>query len=248
MRCRVLPHQAANGPENMALDEWMLAEAARSPGLALLRTYEWTEPTLSLGYFQSYAEARANTRWAEVPLVRRSTGGGAIWHDREITYAVAVPIDHPKARRSKDLYQSINGCVAVMLHDGGLPARRRGEAEARTGPDRPFLCFLDRDAEDLVLQGSKVLGSAQRRRSGVLLQHGSLLLSRSSYVPEVPGIAELGGEAWGGEGDWSNQLIEWICEVLALRGERCNLSAEERAEVTRIADQVYRSNAWTQRR
>ena len=76
MICRVLPHAVGDGPTNMALDEALLDSVGSDPAKAVLRTYEWTPPTLSLGYFQSIAEVETDPRWAGVPIVRRPTGGG----------------------------------------------------------------------------------------------------------------------------------------------------------------------------
>src|SRR6056297_2447018 len=127
MHCRVLPHASGDGPRNMAVDQWMLEQVLGGDGsIAMLRTYEWSVPTLSLGYFQSKAEAEADPRWRGVSIVRRATGGGAIWHDRELTYALAVPASHPMARSAKDLYRAVHGAIAGLLADRGVDARRRG--------------------------------------------------------------------------------------------------------------------------
>jgi lipoate-protein ligase A len=103
LTCRLLPHSNADGPVNMARDEAMLDHVSRYPEAAAFRTYGWTEPTLSLGYFQSVADLDSDPRWRTVPVVRRPTGGGAIWHDHEITYALAVPRTHPLSHRSREL-------------------------------------------------------------------------------------------------------------------------------------------------
>src|SRR5689334_9170111 len=81
MHCRLLPHEVRSGPANMALDEALLDAVDAEPSSAVLRTYGWSEPTLSLGYFQAIAEAEADPRWRDVPIVRRPSGGGALWHD-----------------------------------------------------------------------------------------------------------------------------------------------------------------------
>lgn len=251
MQCRVLPHAVGDGAANMAVDEWMLGEVAEGSGQAMLRTYEWSEPTLSLGYFQALGEteSEADPRWRGAAIVRRSTGGGAIWHDRELTYAVVVPSSHPMSRRAKDLYCAVHSAISGLLADRGVEARRRGEAEARVGRDRPLLCFRDRDAEDLVVGGSKVLGSAQRRRAGALLQHGSLLLRGSERTPELPGLesvlsAEVGLEA----SNWSGPVRACIASALQLEEREQGLSAAEHEAISQIAASVYRSPEWTGRR
>ncbi len=121
----------------MARDEALLDLVTREPGSAALRTYGWTEPTLSLGYFQTIAEARTDPRWRDVPIVRRPTGGGAIWHDRELTYALAVPRAHPLSRRSGELYRGVHEAIAELLHALGADARRRGETGRDLGRRPP---------------------------------------------------------------------------------------------------------------
>ena len=189
---RVLPYSMADGPANMALDEAMLEASARD-GSASLRFYGWTEPTLSLGYFQRIAEVRADPRWRGRPIVRRPTGGGAIWHDHELTYAIAVPPDTPHVRPNTALYRAVHGAIAEVLASRGLPARRRGEPApgVANGPGRPILCFTGADPEDIVGMGHKWVGSAQRRRGGAVLQHGSILLARSPVVPELIGLCDV---------------------------------------------------------
>ncbi|MEW4570068.1 lipoate--protein ligase [Tautonia sp. JC769] len=249
MQCRVLPHEAGDGPWNMAVDHWMLDSVLADPGTAMLRTYEWSVPTLSLGYFQHRAEADADPRWQDAARVRRATGGGAIWHDRELTYALVLPADHPLTRRSKDLYRAVHQAIVGVLAERGIHARRRGESEARVGRDRPLLCFLDRDAEDLVVGGSKVLGSAQRRRSGALLQHGSLLLETSGRTPELPGLADLApGAAVEAPDAWAGSVRDVLLKAVGLESEPHVFMHAERAEAEAIAAAIYRSAGWTDRR
>lgn len=199
--CRVLGHQRGTGSENMALDEALLEYVALEGKSAYLRTYEWTEPTLSLGYFQRFIEAEADRSFQSIPIVRRPTGGGALLHDKEITYAIVIPEHHSLARETRRLYQAIHEAVACVVASVGLGVSRRGKTgqeetqtatwQGSTRQPRPFLCFMDRDEDDLVLRQNKLVGSAQRRRHGAVLQHGALLLSRSRYTPNLPGVFDL---------------------------------------------------------
>ncbi len=246
--CLVFPHASGTGPENMARDEVLLDLAAADSSIMALRTYGWTEPTLSLGYFQTFSEIQANPRWRDVPVVRRSTGGGALWHDREITYALAVPSAHPLARRTRDLYALVHLAIADLLQSLGAPARRRGEPGARSQPTRPFLCFTDEDAEDIVIGTHKVVGSAQRRRSGAVLQHGSLLLEASSRTPELLGIRDLAAlpeDPVGWLAGWFEQTIPQALGRSA-RAQPWEPLLQERAVEREFS--VYRSPGWTQRR
>src|SRR5687767_13677741 len=87
---RLLIDPPASGAWNMAVDEALLASAAA--GVATLRFYTWSQPTLSLGYFQHAHQRDAHAASRSCPLVRRASGGGAILHDRELTYSLAVPL------------------------------------------------------------------------------------------------------------------------------------------------------------
>ena len=246
--CHILPHADADGASNMATDEALLEAVAHDPSVAYFRTYGWTEPTLSLGYFQTLSEALSDPRWREVALVRRPTGGGAIWHDREITYALAVPRDHPLSRQSKVLYQAVHGAIAALLDETGVSARRRGEAGAsdpRT--PRPFLCFTDCDAEDLVLGTAKVVGSAQRRRAGAVLQHGSLLLARSPHTPELPGVAEL-ASASDPPRRWAERLASRVPVAIGFRTQAVDWPPDIVRLAASIAENIYRNSSWTSRR
>lgn len=247
-----LPHHTSDGPGHMALDEFLLLRATTvdhfSSAGAALRTYDWQVPTLSLGYFQSLAEARADPRWNAVPLVRRTTGGGAIWHHHEMTYAIALPRSHPLARRPTDLYRAVHSSIARSLQSLGIPAERRGEASARQTRQRPLLCFQDRDAEDIVVGGSKVLGSAQRRRAGALLLHGSLLLRRSEFLPELPGLADLFEGLSDSPAEWSSRLIEPIASAIGLELRPAEIHDTEQLQVDQIETDIYRNPTWTNRR
>src|SRR4051794_22517252 len=94
--CRLIVDSPADGAWNMALDEALLIDAETS-GVASLRFYSWREPTLSLGYFQRHTDRAGHAASAGCLLVRRASGGGAILHDRELTYSIALPQAHPLA-------------------------------------------------------------------------------------------------------------------------------------------------------
>jgi lipoate-protein ligase A len=248
--CLVLPHDVADGPANMARDEALLQlvqdEAASGREVAALRTYGWAVPTLSLGYFQPIAAVESDPRWRGVPVVRRPTGGGAIWHDREVTYALAVPRGHPLARRSADLYRAVHEAIAGLLRERGVDALRRGDAPAGEAA-RPFLCFADRDPNDVVIGPHKVVGSAQRRRHGAVLQHGSVLLGRSPAAPELPGVNDLTGLALDPAG-WSEALRRRIPEALGFAARPAAWPERFLGPALDFGRSVYDSPAWTRRR
>jgi len=172
----------------MALDE-LLLESAVALGVCSLRWYGWKSPTVSLGYFQSEIPARLSRQFQGLEVVRRISGGGAILHHHELTYSVALGASHPLAREPRELYDRVHVAVIDVIRGAGAPVSLRGEAD-RALADQ-FLCFSRGDSFDVVCQGWKVLGSAQRRRRGAVLQHGSLLLRRSPHAPELPGLYDL---------------------------------------------------------
>lgn len=259
--CRLLPHQIGDGPTNMAIDEALLDAVASDPTSSVVRTYEWSVPTLSLGYFQKISEAEADPRWLGAATVRRPTGGGALWHDREITYAVVVPASHPLARPSTALYRAIHAAIADQLRRLGLAAERRGSDPRPLDPSapRPFLCFQDRDADDIVVGQVKLVGSAQRRRSGAVLQHGSLLLSRSTTTPELLGASELGlgldyesrQQAVHPGNDprsWATILQEILPATLGGSTFERDLTDSERDQADKLRRQAYENPSWMRRR
>lgn len=176
----------------MAVDEALFQMAQRSRQITL-RFYQWSEATLSLGYFQPAADRRTHPASLGCPVVRRSTGGGAIVHDRELTYSLIAPIDDDRSPAAQMIVQWVHGALIDALSTYGIYACRFGDrAHENSGLGaEPFLCFQRRTADDLVIGEHKVAGSAQRRLHGTLLQHGSVLLGRSAAAPELPGIADL---------------------------------------------------------
>ncbi len=254
-----------SGRMNMAIDETLL-ESALDRGESTFRLYRWSEPTVSLGYFQRPEEASADPALDGLPLVRRLSGGGAILHHDEWTYSIALAPDHPLAARPLELYRRMHAVIVGWLRTEGIPARMRdgetdecdrravradenapaavdarglvtfpeegmkyasrvcpdvvasadvglrgerasgrgesgiatGAVAASSGGNRrpePFLCFGRGDPRDIVLLGHKIVGSAQRRRRGAVLQHGSILMRRSIHAPQFPGLIDLAGRA-----------------------------------------------------
>jgi lipoate-protein ligase A len=253
--CFALPYEEGDGPANMARDEALLNWLPKHAVGAYVRTYGWSVPTLSIGYFQRLAEARAEDRWRSVPLVRRASGGGAIWHDHELTYAVALWAGHPLARHKTGLYRTVHAAIAEVLREQGLTADRRGEVEGESAATnvvdsrvrRPFLCFSDGDPEDLVSGGFKVVGSAQRRRAGGILQHGSILLRTAERTPEHRGICDL-TMASSDPLDWSSRVQARIAQALDLVLVPSDPPADLCRQSREIERLIYRQAAWADRR
>lgn len=165
-----------SGAENMARDQALLDRAIAGEG-PFLRVYGWARPTLSLGYFQNLEEVAeaGEAERLDVDVVRRFTGGGAILHHLEVTYAIALPASHPWAKLDvNDSYLAITRPLLDLLRDHGVDAKFRGGDDPAV---KTANCFAGAACPDIVVQGRKLFGSAQRRREGAVLQHGSLLLN-----------------------------------------------------------------------
>ena len=176
------------GSRNMATDEYLL-EAALSDGLKAVRMYRWIEPTVSLGYFQDSSDEALQTTFQKLTTVRRLSGGGAILHHHELTYSFVLPPDNPLTKIPTELYGRVHSAIIKVLGDFGAECAMRGEDSAKS--DEPFLCFVRGDRHDIHCTGHKVVGSAQRRRKGAVLQHGSIILKRSPHAPEISGLSDL---------------------------------------------------------
>jgi lipoate-protein ligase A len=105
----------------MAVDEALL-ETAAADGQCTLRLYRWQEPTLSLGYFQAYADRWQHAASSRAAVVRRASGGGAIMHDRELTYSLAIPSRHPLAVRRLECYRAVHQALIEVLAQWGIEA------------------------------------------------------------------------------------------------------------------------------
>ena len=175
---RLLQDAPLDGPVNMARDEALMTRVGTGESAPTLRLYQWDPPTISLGYFQRYAEYEALPPPArDLPVVRRQTGGGAILHDLELTYSLTLPVDHPLlAKGSNRLYELMHDGIVACLGELGVTASPCGHTDD-SGPTRgPFFCFDRRHAYDVLIDGNKVAGSAQRRTRQAVLQHGSIIL------------------------------------------------------------------------
>lgn len=230
----------ADGGSNMGADECLAMEARRR-GCPLVRIYGWRPASVSLGRFQKLEDAHAVAEIAGVPLVRRPSGGGAIVHGSDLTYAAAVPRGHPWAASPQRLYDALHGAMAGVLAGYGLPAElcAATSAAAERPDDEPFFCFDRRSAGDIVVavdgpRPVKVMGSAQRRLEGVVLQHGSLLLRGNPAVTgraRHAGIADLPGFT-GDLSDRRDLPRRWLARVAADLGAEL---VEEPGDFRRVA-------------
>jgi lipoate-protein ligase A len=171
---RLLLDPPLGGAENMARDEALMARARRT-GEHVLRVYGWSTPTLSLGrnqrargvYLTDELERRG------IGVVRRPTGGRALLHHREITYSVTAPCADDLGLSAE--YGQINLLLGSALEALGVRVAI-ASPDTRSAPPGASPCFAEPARGELVLDGRKLVGSAQWRHDGALLQHGSILV------------------------------------------------------------------------
>ena len=245
----------------MAVDEALLAAAAAADDIATLRLYLWEEPTLSLGYFQRYADRATHAASRDAAVVRRQSGGGALIHDRELTYSLVLPAAHPLARDTQGLYYAMHRTIASLLErllgarEAGWRLEVRETGAGLPADEEPFLCYQRRAAGDVIVvaRGSKgddlthkIIGSAQRRRCAVL-QHGSVLLGTSPAAPELPGLCDVVEAALSPQ-ELASELPTVTAGLLGHTTQPTSLPQAVRSEAERIAREKYSNRRWTERR
>lgn len=236
--CRLLPTAAAPGPTNMALDEALL-RTALDRNVASLRFYTWAEPTLSLGYFQPHTARLPGVAW-----VRRPTGGDAILHHHELTYALALPAGPPWHTAENWLCRFHHAIQAALRRFGVEASAVACGEEQRLGP---FLCFQHQTPADLRIAGHKVAGSAQRRPHGAMLQHGSILLRRSPHARELPGISDLTGKAVEGA-DLERAIVAELAAATGWTFEPGEWTDDERWAAAELERDKYATTEWNEKR
>jgi len=270
LQFRLIYDTPASGKRNMAVDEAILTAVMERFTLPTLRLYAWEPACLSLGYGQSWQDADLERidalGWQ---AVRRITGGRAILHTDELTYSITVPEGHPLAEGSiLESYQRISRALMRALEILGMsPKSERKEGHVRAnGP----VCFeVPSHYEITTEDGRKLVGSAQYRRKGAVLQHGSLpiygdvgricdaLYFESDDVREraksnVRRRAATLEEAFGGHifawEEVADAVANGFAQVFDAELIEQTLSAEELDYVDELVHDVYGQEAWTQKR
>lgn len=244
MTGRLILDHPSRGAWNMAVDEALMLTAA-DLGVPTLRFYRWQEPTVSLGYFQTYQERFLHPESLDAALVRRNSGGGAIVHDKELTYSLTVPTAHPLGNKPCAIYKLMHDTLIESLDAIGISAELNAEPVPEL--ESKFLCFQRRASNDILFHGNKVCGSAQRKRHQAISQHGSFILNTSPAAPQISGINDLSGEFIEPE-----PLIKLWTERLEKRTgilfQQDTLSADEAVQSTLIEKGKFSTVNWSQRR
>ncbi|MDT8435633.1 MAG: octanoyltransferase [Gemmatimonadota bacterium] len=255
-RVRLLADPPARGARNMAVDHALMESAGRT-GIVTLRLYRWEPGCLSFGRNQEARGRYDGERAAALgyDVVRRPTGGRSVLHHRELTYSVTAPADWGSLREA---YLRINRALAVGLRRLGAPAAVH-EGDGGPAP-RPTVraCFRDPLPGEVTAGGRKLVGSAQWRDAGALLQHGSILLRNEQDVVErlrvdgpppadVPaaGLAELLGREPDAT-ELERALAAGFAEVLEAELVPAAPAPEEEERACALQPR-YEDRAWTWR-
>lgn len=253
------------GAMNMALDEALLISVEEGTSPPVLRLYRWQPATVTIGYAQSAAEDinLEACREAGLDLVRRITGGRAVLHAHELTYAVISSVQQSGFEGSVlDCYRIIAEALRSTLTGLGLnaclePGRNQGRS---IQPDRA-VCFTAPSQYELLIDGCKVAGSAQKRQGLGFLQHGSLpieidldllgrILPGKSSLPPETRFRKVGWlNKWSKRplliDEVENQLITSFRECMGIRWQQSAPSEAEWCLAKRLCADKYANPDWT---
>jgi lipoate-protein ligase A len=239
----------------MAIDEALALSSEAGWDQPTLRLYRWSTPTVSVGYHQPIDGEvdLAACRHLGASVVRRPTGGGAVLHHRELTYSLVLPIQKGSRGVLHD-YRWISNCLLFGLKKLGLAATlSQSERGARVSTG---LCFLATSRYELTVNGQKLVGSAQRRLSRSLLQHGSLLIAidyaywtaifprGKELICRATALEPLLGRRPSCE-ELTAAIVTGFAESAGVHFENGELTAEEYRLAQNLVAQRYTSPEWT---
>ena len=259
-----------SGSANMAVDHAIAEACAAGESLPTLRFYRWQPPAISLGRHQPLAEIDLEAAAAHgYDIVRRTTGGRAILHVDELTYSVAAPKSEPRVEGGvMDAYLRLSNALVTGLHLLGVPADKAG-AETKVSKDVSAACFEVPSAYEITVGGRKLMGSAQSRRAGYVLQHGSLPLfgditrlipmlslpapQRDLLTMQLAQRACTLNEVMGGSGadvigfeQTADALKQGFEQVLNLQFKPGQLTPQEARRTAELLREQYANSDWTQ--
>lgn len=257
---RLIDTGPLDGPANMAIDEALLLNFDPVKSQPVLRLYGWQPSALSLGRFQPAAEVLDLDRCAtaNVPVVRRITGGGVIYHGDELTYSlVCAPQQIPAAASVKASFRVLTSFLLRFYQALGLDASYAVDhfSAATSLWERTDFCFAGKENYDILINGKKLGGNAQRRMRSAIFQHGSIPLRNSVAT----GLGFLRKRPVGVEGKTTcleelgvvvdslrlkQALVAAFAEVLSGPLAEGGLTAAEAEAAGRLREQKYRNDGW----
>ncbi len=268
-RWRLLITPPVDGPLNMAIDQAIMEAVAAGRVPPTLRFFAWTPPCLSLGYTQPVADVdRARLAARGWDLVRRMTGGRAILHTDELTYSVALPAEDPVvAGGIVESYRRLSTALVAGLQTLGIAPEADKRVDGHGASGGP-VCFEIPSHYEITVEGCKLIGSAQVRKFGAVLQHGTLPLGgdiaricdalvfasdeqRARVRARVAERATTLERALGRIVSWDETaevMAASFRQVFDLALEQVDaLIAEETARVARLREEQYAAETWNGR-
>ena len=219
----LMPRSAAM---NMAIDEALLETAV----VPTIRFYRWRSPALSFGYFGKFSDVAIYA--AERDLVRRWTGGGIVFHGEDVTYSIVIPASDPVFDESSiAIYEKIHRALADALNGVGERAVVAGGVDAggvalsKHAAASGYNCFANPVRADVMMNGRKIAGAAQRRTRRGLLQQGS-----------IQGIV------------MKTDLAEKFAQALSVNCSEFEITGEVFQRARELAQQKYGSDSWLGKR
>jgi lipoyl(octanoyl) transferase len=208
---------------NMAIDE-LLLEKAQKNILPLLRIYNWNCPAVSIGYVQNYQAAPQQG----YSIVRRMTGGGVVYHDQDLTYTLIIPPSHPICTMNRtESYRIVHRAVKHALEHFGIKVTLADDEPPPT--DRATMqCFVTPTRYDVIGDGKKYAGSAQRRTRNGILHQGSITLTATN----------------GQAKKLQQQLVEGFEQEFNIKFTQYNVNNSLLEQANILATDKYSSEAW----
>jgi len=266
---RLIEHPPAEGAWNMAVDEAILESVYTGDSKPTLRLYAWRPACLSLGLAQPFAEVNSKTLLEKGwDVVRRPTGGRAILHVDELTYAVIAPESEPRVKGGviKSYLQLSKALLESLRRIGLRPEANEKDSNANTSKPNP-VCFEVPSNYEITVNGRKLIGSAQARQKQGVLQHGALplhgdltrvidalffedqsarkkarerLLAHATTVEQELGTVLSFNEV-------KSAFIQAFQQTLNLRFQPSELSTAEIARAKKLMQEKYAHPSWTER-
>jgi lipoate-protein ligase A len=267
---RLLRHPPAHGSWNMAVDEALLERVIAGQSPPVLRLYAWEPACLSLGQVQPAADVdRERLAGAGWELIRRPTGGRAILHFDELTYAVIAPVGEPRVQGTLlESYLKLSAALKNALALLGLAVTAREDAgAAQAARSHNPVCFEEPSSYELLFDDRKILGSAQARRGNAFLQHGALPLNgdiaritqvlafpdeaaRKAAAEKLSARAVTLETALGRVITWdeaAGAFAQGFSQALGIDFNESELDGEELALVEKLRQEKYAADTWTLR-
>jgi lipoate-protein ligase A len=210
---------------NMAVDELLLEKSELLAGRILLRIYDWDRPSISIGYSQKYSAVSAEIGYA---IVRRPTGGGIVYHDRDLTYTVVVPAMHPIECLDRiESYHVFHRAVLRAMSAFGKKGKLADSA-VHVADRATMKCFVTPTKYDVICENRKMAGAAQRRTKKGILHQGSISL-------EVSG---------GDKSKLAEELIKGFAAEFNVEFENFTVSEMFASEAEKLSSAKFATDEW----